>query len=230
MEVMQGLYFMIFLIIVLRAGLSSFVSLAFVEMEKQGMSSLIVSAFFFWVANLSNLAGMEIVDLVVVDLSLFLLTLTAGICVYVVNRYEYMECSRSIWCASTLFTIIQFISEKSILDQMPSLWNILISTLLYWLSRKVSAPVFVKILYVMELHHEQLVSLWAELLRLIFQYWGKLEDLLGYSVHTQSLRVELQYFKVNEHIVQQNSDVWALVAVKTTAINHFFTLFAAIED
>jgi len=96
MEVMQGLYFMIFLIIVLRAGLSSFVSLAFVEMEKQGMSSLIVSAFFFWVANLSNLAGMEIVDLVVVDLSLFLLTLTAGICVYVVNRHEYMECSRSI--------------------------------------------------------------------------------------------------------------------------------------
>ena len=90
---LQNLYILLAVIIVLRAGFSSFVSLAFVEMEKQGMSSLIVSAFFFWVANVSNLLGMEIVDLVVVDLSLFILTLLVGICIYIINRHEYMECS-----------------------------------------------------------------------------------------------------------------------------------------
>ena len=90
---LQNLYILLAVIIVLRAGFSSFVSLAFVEMEKQGMSSLIVSAFFFWVANVSNLLGMEIVDLVVVDLSLFILTLLVGACIYIINRHEYMECS-----------------------------------------------------------------------------------------------------------------------------------------
>ena len=90
MSIFQNLYFLIFLIIVLRAGFSSFVSLAFLEMEKEGMSSLIVSAFFFWIANLMNFLTMELVDLANTDFSLFILTLTVGGCVYAAhwaNKY-----------------------------------------------------------------------------------------------------------------------------------------------
>jgi hypothetical protein len=54
----SSLYMMIGLIVVLRAGFSSFVSLAFVEMEHSGIPSVIISTMFFWVANVVNLIGM----------------------------------------------------------------------------------------------------------------------------------------------------------------------------
>lgn len=55
LPLLQNIYLMIFLIIILRAGFSSFVSLAFMEMEKSGIPSVIVSGMFFWVANVVNL-------------------------------------------------------------------------------------------------------------------------------------------------------------------------------
>lgn len=85
---LQNLYFLIFVTIILRAGFSSFVALAFVEMEKEGMSSLIVSGFFFWVANVTNLVGMEMIDLAPTDLSLLILTLSVCLCIYSVRRNE----------------------------------------------------------------------------------------------------------------------------------------------
>lgn len=89
---LQNLYFLIFVIIILRAGFSSFVALAFVEMEKEGMNSLIVSGFFFWVANVTNLVGMEMVDLAPTDLSLLILTVSVGFCVYTVRKHEESVC------------------------------------------------------------------------------------------------------------------------------------------
>lgn len=85
---LQNLYFLIFIIIVLRAGFSSFVSLAFVEMEKSGISSLIVSGFFFWVANVVNLVSMELIDLAPTDLGLMLLTVFVCYCLYVVRKHD----------------------------------------------------------------------------------------------------------------------------------------------
>lgn len=55
LPLLQNLYVMIGLIIVLRAGFSSFVSLAFLEMELSGISSVIISGMFFWIANVINL-------------------------------------------------------------------------------------------------------------------------------------------------------------------------------
>ena len=82
----QNLAFLIFVIIVLRAGFSSFVSLAFVEMEKEKMSSLVISGFFFWVANVVNLIGMELVDIMPTDLSLTILTAIIVGCIYCVKK------------------------------------------------------------------------------------------------------------------------------------------------
>jgi hypothetical protein len=82
----QGMVFLILITIVLRAGFSSFVSLALVEMENIGMNSLIVSNFFFWVANIVNLVSMEMIDLAPTDLTLFLLTLLVSACVYLVHN------------------------------------------------------------------------------------------------------------------------------------------------
>lgn len=82
LTVLQNLWLLIGLIVVLRAGYSSFVSLAFVEMEKSGIPSVIISGLFFWVANVANLLGMELVDLVDSDFSMALLTLSVVICVH----------------------------------------------------------------------------------------------------------------------------------------------------
>jgi hypothetical protein len=84
--ILQNLIFLIFVIIVLRAGFSSFVSLAFVEMEKDKISSLIISGFFFWVANLFNLLGMELVDMVPTDISLIVLSTIVGVCIFYVRK------------------------------------------------------------------------------------------------------------------------------------------------
>ena len=45
------------------------------------MSSLVVSAFFFWVANLVNLLTMELVDFVSPEASIVILTLIIVACV-----------------------------------------------------------------------------------------------------------------------------------------------------
>lgn len=73
--VLQNLSLLIFLIVVLRAGYSAFVSLAFIKMEKSGIPSIIISGMFFWIANMVNLATTEMVDLVSSDISLSLITL-----------------------------------------------------------------------------------------------------------------------------------------------------------
>ena len=90
--IIQNLIFLIFVIIVLRAGFSSFVSLAFVEMEKEKMSSLVISGYFFWVANVFNLLGMEIVDMLPTDISLFLLSAIVAVCIFYVNKVNQEEC------------------------------------------------------------------------------------------------------------------------------------------
>ena len=95
-ESLRDLYFLIFIIIVLRAGLSSFVSLAFIEMEREGMKSLIISGFFFWIANVSNLITMEMVDLIDTDISLMILTISAIGCVFMVNRTDQEIMNRRI--------------------------------------------------------------------------------------------------------------------------------------
>jgi hypothetical protein len=82
--VLQNLNLLIFLIMVLRAGYSAFVSLAFMEMEKSGIPSVIISGMFFWVANVVNLATTEMVDLVSSDISLSLITLPVAFFIQVV--------------------------------------------------------------------------------------------------------------------------------------------------
>jgi hypothetical protein len=83
---LQNIYLMIALIIILRAGFSSFVSLAFVEMGASGIPSVIVSGMFFWVANVINLATTELVDLVDVELSISIITLTVALCIHFVSE------------------------------------------------------------------------------------------------------------------------------------------------
>lgn len=95
-ESLRNLYFLILIIIVLRAGFSSFVSLAFIEMEKDGIKSLIISGFFFWIANVSNFITMEMVDLVNTDISLIALIIVAIICVIVVKRIDDQTNKRRI--------------------------------------------------------------------------------------------------------------------------------------
>ena len=76
------------MIIVLRAGFSSFVSLAFIEMEKGGVKSLVVSGFFFWIANVSNLITMEMMDFMNPDVALTLFILFVVGCVISVKNSE----------------------------------------------------------------------------------------------------------------------------------------------
>ena len=67
-------------------------SLAFVEMEKEKMSSLVISGFFFWVANVLNLLGMELVDMVPTDISLFVLSAIVGVSIFYVRKVNKEEC------------------------------------------------------------------------------------------------------------------------------------------
>jgi len=92
--VLQNLTFLVVVIIVLRAGFSSFVSLAFVEMEKEKMSSLVISGFFFWIANVVNLLGMELVDIAPTDLSLMVMSAIVAYCIYYVKKINQAECFR----------------------------------------------------------------------------------------------------------------------------------------
>lgn len=92
--IIQNLLFLIVVIIVLRAGFSSFVSLAFAEMEKEQMNSLVISGFFFWVANLVNLVGMELVDLLSTDFSLCVLSAIVLVCIYVVRKVNLEQSNR----------------------------------------------------------------------------------------------------------------------------------------
>jgi hypothetical protein len=77
---------LIALIIILRAGFSSFVSLAFIELELSGIPPVIVSGMFFWVANIVNLGTMELVDLTDVETSITLITLGVALCVHFVSE------------------------------------------------------------------------------------------------------------------------------------------------
>ena len=56
------------------------------------MSSLVISGFFFWVANVFNLLGMEIVDMLPPDISLFLLSAIVALCIFYVNKVNQEEC------------------------------------------------------------------------------------------------------------------------------------------
>lgn len=67
-------------------------SLAFVEMQKEKMSSLVISGFFFWVANVLNLLGMELVDMVPTDISLFVLSAIVGVSIFYVRKVNKEEC------------------------------------------------------------------------------------------------------------------------------------------
>ena len=84
LPVLQNLNLLIFLIVVLRAGYSAFVSLAFMEMEKSGIPSVIISGMFFWIGNVVNLATTELVDLVSSDISLSLITLPVAFFIQIV--------------------------------------------------------------------------------------------------------------------------------------------------
>jgi len=53
-------------------------------MESLGVSGVIISGLFFWVANVVNLLGMEIVDLMSIDISMAFLILTIPLCIYFV--------------------------------------------------------------------------------------------------------------------------------------------------
>lgn len=46
---------------------------------------MVVSGLFFWVANLVNLIGMELVDLVAIELSNVALAITIAICISTVS-------------------------------------------------------------------------------------------------------------------------------------------------
>ena len=79
-------------ITVLRAGFSSFVSLALLELENYGLSSVIVSSIFFWIANLINLIMIYVTDWLPNLLSLSILPLVVFLCMSIVefapNREE----------------------------------------------------------------------------------------------------------------------------------------------
>jgi hypothetical protein len=86
LPILQNLNLLIFLIVVLRAGYSAFVSLAFMEMDRSGIPSVIISGMFFWIANVVNLTTTEMVDLVSSDLSLSLITLPVAFIIQIVSE------------------------------------------------------------------------------------------------------------------------------------------------
>lgn len=83
---LQNLWILIVFIILMRAGYSSFVSLAFMIFEKSRVSSVIISGIFFWIANCTNLIMMEVVDFSTSDVSLFLLTVSVALCIFYVHQ------------------------------------------------------------------------------------------------------------------------------------------------
>lgn len=69
-------WFLILIIVVLRACFSSFVSLSLIELNNFG-PSIFVSSLFFYLANATNLIGNYVVDLLPNNFSLFILSFTA---------------------------------------------------------------------------------------------------------------------------------------------------------
>ena len=61
-------------IIILRAGLTSFVNLSLLEIEKSGISAVLGSLMFFYVANITNLVGNFVVGLISSKLALGILS------------------------------------------------------------------------------------------------------------------------------------------------------------
>jgi hypothetical protein len=75
---------LIMAIIVLRAGLSSYVSLSLIELNRFG-PSVLVSSVFFYIANGTNLIGNELVDLLPNQLSLGIMSGLIWTCVFMVH-------------------------------------------------------------------------------------------------------------------------------------------------
>lgn len=84
-QVYQNKYFLIADVILLRAGFSSFVSLAFVELNKFGMASVLVSSLLFYIANAANLLGNEITDYFYNEISMSILVCILFVCIFAVT-------------------------------------------------------------------------------------------------------------------------------------------------
>lgn len=77
----------IFAVIVLRAGFSSFVSLALMELNSFG-PSVLVSSIFFYVANATNLGGNYLVDLLSNPKSLAVMSALIWVSIFCVHMLE----------------------------------------------------------------------------------------------------------------------------------------------
>lgn len=77
-------YTLILAIVILRAGFSSFVSLALIELGHCG-PAVLISSIFFYVANGSNLAGNYLVDIFPNSLSLALMSALIWVCMFLVD-------------------------------------------------------------------------------------------------------------------------------------------------
>lgn len=75
---------LIIAIIILRAGFSSFVSLALIELNEFG-PSVLVSSVFFYVANATNLGGIYLVDLLSSPKSLAIMSSAIWTCIFLVH-------------------------------------------------------------------------------------------------------------------------------------------------
>ena len=85
---LQSQWFLILSVIVLRSGFSSFVSLAFLELNKHGMAPVMVSSLFFYIANGSNLYGNIVADKLDNSVSLANFTFVVWICMMLVHYVE----------------------------------------------------------------------------------------------------------------------------------------------
>ena len=87
---LSNLIFVIVMMVLVQIGFCSFTSLAFMEMEESGISSVEISGLFFWVANAVHLLGMELLDLVRLDISNLIIILIVAVCIILV---EYAYCA-----------------------------------------------------------------------------------------------------------------------------------------
>ena len=85
---LQSQWFLILSVIILRCGFSSFVSLAFLELNKHGMAPVLVSSVFFYIANGSNLYGNIVADKLDNSVSLANFTFVIWICMMLVHYTE----------------------------------------------------------------------------------------------------------------------------------------------
>lgn len=87
-EIVQNVVLLCIAIVILRAGFSSFVSLALIELERYGLASVVVSCIFFWIANASNLAMIYVTDWTSNQFSLASLSLIVWVCMFIVHFTE----------------------------------------------------------------------------------------------------------------------------------------------